>query len=154
MKVRTLLTSLAFCLVAAGFCLAAQGFIASWKLDEAKSKFPPGAAKNTTVVYEAAGDSIKVTLDGIGGDGKPTHSEWTGKFDGKDYPSTGSTTDDARAYTKIDDHTLHVVLKKDGKPVATAHIVTSADGKTRTVTVTTTDANGKKVTSSAFYDKQ
>ncbi|HEY6127143.1 MAG TPA: hypothetical protein VIW23_03070 [Candidatus Acidoferrum sp.] len=154
MKVRALLTSLAVCLVAVGFCLAAEGFIASWKLNEAKSKFPPGAQKNTTVVYEPAGDSVKVTLDGVGADGKPTHSEWTGKFDGKDYPSTGSTTDDARAYTKINDHTLHVVLKKDGKPVATAHIVTSADGKTRTVTVSSTDAKGKKQTSIAVYDKQ
>ena len=31
-------------------------FTGTWKLNEAKSKFPPGASKNTTVVYEAAGD--------------------------------------------------------------------------------------------------
>jgi len=39
-------------------------------------------------VYEAAGDSVKVTVAGIDGDGKPTHNEWTGKFDGKDYLSS------------------------------------------------------------------
>ena len=40
-------------------------------------------AKNHTVVYAAAGDSVKVTVDGIDGDGKPAHNEWTGKFDGR-----------------------------------------------------------------------
>lgn len=34
------------------------------RLDEAKSKFGPGAPKNTAVVYEAAGDNVKVTIDG------------------------------------------------------------------------------------------
>lgn len=28
---------------------------------------------------------MKITIDGIGSDGKPTHNEWTGKYDGKDY---------------------------------------------------------------------
>jgi hypothetical protein len=154
MKARVLLTSLAFCLVAAAVCLAADSFMGTWKLNEAKSKFPPGAAKNNTVVYSAAGDSIKVTIDGVSGDGKPTHVEWTGKIDGKDYPSTGSAVDDARAYTKIDDHTLHIVIKKGGKEVGTAHIVTSADGKTRTVTATTPGADGKQVSFTAVYDKQ
>jgi hypothetical protein len=32
---------------------------------------------------------MKVTVDGNGSDGKPTRSEWTGKFDGKDYPVKG-----------------------------------------------------------------
>ena len=58
----------------------------TWKLNEAKSKIGAGAAKNNTVVYTAAGDSVKVTVDGVDGTGKATHSEWTGKFDGKDYP--------------------------------------------------------------------
>jgi hypothetical protein len=149
-----LLTGAVLCLVVAAVCFAADGFLGTWKLNEAKSTFPPGAAKNNTVVYTAAGDSIKVTIDGVSLDGKPTHVEWTGKIDGKDYPSTGSPVDDARAYTKIDDHTLHIVIKKGGKEVGTAHIVTSADGKTRTVTATTPGADGKKVTSTAVYDRQ
>ena len=46
----------------------------------------PNAPQNNTVVYEAAGDSVKVTIYGTDRDGKPTHNEWTAKFDGKDYP--------------------------------------------------------------------
>lgn len=154
MNRRVILSSLLLSLLVVAVCIAADTFTGTWKLNEAKSKFAPGAAKNTTVVYEAAGDSTKVIIDGVGSDGKPTHVEWTGKMDGKDYPSTGSSIDDARAYTKIDDHTLHIVIKKGGKPVGTADVVTSADGKTRTVTVTLVGADGKKSSSTAVYDKQ
>ncbi|HEY1423776.1 MAG TPA: hypothetical protein VGF20_10000 [Candidatus Acidoferrum sp.] len=154
MKRKVIFSSLLLSLLVVAVCFAADGFMGTWKLNEAKSKFPPGAGKNNTVVYTAEGDSIKVTIDGVSGDGKPTHVEWTGKIDGKDYPSTGSSVDDARAYTKIDDHTMHIVIKKGGKEVGTAHIVTSADGKTRTVTASVPGADGKKVTSTAVYDKQ
>src|SRR5436309_11221282 len=75
----------------------------TWKLNEAKSKIGAGAPKNSTVVYSAAGDSVKVTVDGLDGSGKPNHSEWTGKFDGKEYPVTGDASADTRAYTKVND---------------------------------------------------
>jgi hypothetical protein len=140
---------------AASACVAADDpNMGTWKLNEAKSKFSPGAPKNQTVVYEAAGDSTKVTVDGIGADGKPTHNEWTGKFDGKDYPLTGDPTADTRSYKKIDARTLELTNKKGGKPVVTGKITVSADGKNRTVAVVGTDASGKKVTSTAVYDKQ
>src|SRR6516164_6847924 len=73
----------------------------TWKLTETKSKFPPGATNNTTVVYEAVGDSVKVTTDGTNGDGKTVHTEWTGKFDGKDHHVTGSADTDSREYTQV-----------------------------------------------------
>jgi hypothetical protein len=140
---------------AASACVAADDAnMGTWKLNEAKSKFSPGAPKNTSVVYEAAGDGIKVTVDGVGTDGKPSHSEWTGKFDGKDYPLTGDPTADTRSYKKIDARTLELTNKMAGKVVVSGKIVVSADGKSRTVSVSGTDASGKKITSTAVYDKQ
>jgi hypothetical protein len=126
----------------------------TWKLNEAKSKFSPGAAKNNTVVYEAAGDSVKVTVDGVDGDGNPSHNEWTGKFDGKFYPVTGDPTSDMRSYRKINNHTLALSGKKGGKVTLTGRIVVSANGRTRTVTTTGTDAKGKRFSNRAVYDKQ
>jgi len=128
--------------------------IGTWKLNEAKSKLSPGVPKNTTVIYEVAGDSVKVTVEGADSEGKATHNEWTGKFDDKDYPVTGDATSDMRAYKKVDEHTLTFTGKKDGKVTLSGRIVISADGKTRTVTVTATDSKGKKVTGTAVYDKQ
>ena len=154
MKARNLICTLALCFAGIAVCFAQNPNMGTWKLDEAKSKIPAGFMKNTTVVYEASGDSVKVTTDGTGRDGQPLHTEWTGKFDGKEYPLTGDPTADARSYTKIDDHTMTLANKKDGKPTTSGRIVVSADGKTRTLHVTGTDANGKKVTSNAVYDKQ
>ncbi len=154
MNVRKSVFTLAAVLFAVTMSFADNPHLGTWKLNEANSKSTPGMGKNTTVTYEAVGDNIKATLDGVDGQGKPTHSEWTGKFDGKDYPVTGDTTSDMRSYKKIDDRTLEATGKKDGKVILTAHIVISADGKTRKVTVHSTDASGKKVTSSAVYDKQ
>lgn len=140
---------------AVAMCVAADDAnLGTWKLDEAKSKIAAGLPKNTTVVYAAAGDSVKVTLDGVGADGKPTHSEWTGKYDGKDYPVSGDSSVDARSIKQINARTLEVTNKKDGKTTLVARVEVAADGKSRTVTVSGKDAKGNAVTSVSVYNKQ
>ncbi|MEP6995403.1 MAG: hypothetical protein ABI968_12830, partial [Acidobacteriota bacterium] len=99
MRTRTLLASLAVFFAGLAVCFAADVYTGTWKLNEAKSKFGTGSTKNMTVVYAAAGDMTKVTVDGVDKDGKPTHNEWTGKFDGKDYPVAGDPNYDSRSYT-------------------------------------------------------
>src|SRR3989442_7465165 len=123
MKAKTIVLTMALCFVAAAVCLADDAFTGTWKLNEAKSKLTPGGPKNNLVVYEAAGDSVKITVDGTDSDGKPTHNEWTGKFDGKDYPVTGDPSSDARSYKMVNDHTLSFTNKKDGKVTLTGRIV-------------------------------
>ncbi|HZW94795.1 MAG TPA: hypothetical protein VFF64_17740 [Candidatus Eremiobacteraceae bacterium] len=150
---KTVLTVLTL-FVGLTMCAAQNPHLGTWKLNEAKSKITPGTQKNLTVAYEAAGDNIKATLDGVDAQGKPTHNEWTGKFDGKDYPVTGDPTSDMRSYKRIDDRTLEATAKKDGKVTLTAQIVISADGKTRKLTTHSTDSSGKKVVNTAVYDKQ
>jgi hypothetical protein len=154
MKTRTLLMTLALSFFAATICFASDVQMGTWKLNEAKSKLAPGAAKNSTVIYAAAGEEVKITVDGTDADGKPTHNEWTGKFDGKDYPVTGDPNSDMRSYKKINDHTLELTVKKGGKVTTTGRIVVAADGKSRTVTTDGTDAKGNKLKSTAMYDKQ
>jgi hypothetical protein len=155
MKSKMILASLVVLFVSAVVCVAATDVqMGTWKLNEAKSKIPAGAPKNTKVVYMAMGGNTMVTVDGVDADGKPVHNEWTGKFDGKDYAVTGDPLADMRAYKQIDDHTLEFTGKKGGKVSVTGRITVSADGKTRTVTTTTTDAKGNKVNTTAVFDKQ
>ena len=155
MKTKTVGLILALSFVAGATCFAADDpQIGTWKLNEAKSKLTRDAGKNTTVVYEAAGDQVKVVIDGTDKDGKPTHNEWTGKLDGKDYAVTGDPKSDMRAYKKIDAHTLAFTVKKDGKTTATGRIVVAADGKSRMVTAKGADEEGKKSKDKAAYDKQ
>jgi hypothetical protein len=154
MRTRTIILTLALCFVGVAVVFAEDANMGTWKLNEAKSTFAAGATKNSTVVYEAAGDNVKVIVDGTDKDGKPTHNEWTGKFDGKDYPVTGDPNTDSRSLKKIDDRTLGLTAKKDGKVVSTGLIVVSADGETRTVGTSGTDSMGRMMKSSAVYDKQ
>lgn len=154
MKKRSSLFALGLCFVGIACFAASEATMGTWKLDEAKSKLSAAGPKNNTVTYEAAGDNIKITIEGTAADGTPVKSEWTGKYDGKDYPSTGNPNEDMRSVKQINSRTLHVVSKKDGKVVLTAHVVVSADGKTRTVTVNGTGKDGKKFHSVAVYEKQ
>ena len=154
MNRRTMLLAVAVSLVGVTAGFAADPNMGTWKLNEAKSKFTPGAPKNRTVVYEAAGDNVKVTVDGVDNKGTPLHSEWTGKIDGKDYAVTGNPNADMRSYKRVNDQTLTFTEKKAGKVTTTGRVVVAADGKSRTVTTTGTDPQGQKFNTTAVYDKQ
>lgn len=153
MKIKTIGLTLMLSLAAGAICFA-NPHMGTWKLNEAKSTLAPGMPKNHTVIYAAAGDEVKVTVDGKDAEGKSTHNEWTGKFDGKDYPVTGDPTSDTRSYKKAGKGTLEMTVKKDGKVTITGKIVVADDGKTRTVTNSGTDAKGAKIDSMAVYDKE
>ena len=148
----SLVLTLTFVALAA-IAFAADAHVGTWKLNAAKSKFSAGAPMNNTVVIEAMGDNLKVTVDGTN-NGKPTHNVWTGKFDGKDYPVTGDPDADTRSYTRVDDHTLTLTTKKTGKVTVEGRIVVAADGKTRTVATHGTNPQGEKIRTTAVYEKQ
>lgn len=154
MKTKMILLALAVFFGSVAAASAQSPHMGTWKLNEAKSKFPKGATKNHTVTYEAAGDQTKVTVDGTAGDGSAIHSEWTGKFDGKPYALTGDPAGDMRSYRVVSRRTLSLRSTKDGKLTTTATITVSPNGKTRTVTARSRNAKGQWTTSSAFYDKQ
>ena len=155
MKTKTtgLILALALCFFGTAVCFADDPQLGTWKLNEAKSKFAPGVPKNHTVVFEAVGDNVKITVDGIDKDGKSTHNEWTGKFDGKDYPVTGDPTSDMRSYTNVANRVLKMTSKKDGKVTVTGRIVLSADGKSRIVTTSEAGAEGKSLRNRSVYEK-
>ena len=154
MRTRTILASLVAFFAGLAISLAADVNMGTWKVNDAKSKFGAGAAKAMTVVYEVSGDSVKVTVNAVDKDGKAAQNVWVGKYDGKDYPVTGQAPYDSRAYTKVDDHTTNMTIKKDGKVVATGKIAVAADGKSRTVTVIPTDPKMTALSQNGVYDKQ
>ena len=156
MKKRSIVLTVVLCLLALSLGYAAENpNIGTWKLNEAKSKIPAGVGKNTTVVYTAAaGGMFNVTTDGVDGSGKPAHSEWTGKFDGKPYPVTGSSGVDARAVTAKGDRTLEIDNMKDGKSVGKGKVELAKDGKTRTLDTEGAGPDGKTYKAKYVYDKQ
>jgi hypothetical protein len=154
MKIRPIRLTLALFLLGSAACLAADPQMGTWKLNVAKSKITPGSSKNTTVVCKSTFGKVKITADGVDADGKPAHNEWSGNFDGKDYPVTGAPGQDTRSYTKVNDRTVQFSVKKNGKVRVMGRVVISADGKTRTAVVNGTTPKGKKFKNVAVYDKQ
>jgi hypothetical protein len=143
------------CLAVGTLCLAADQTVGTWKVNVAKSKYSPGPSPKVSMVkFEETGDNVKIVVDATEADGKASHNEWTGKYDGKDYAVKGDLNTDARSYKKTDDYTLEVVSKKAGKVTTTSKSVYSQDGKTRTLTTTGTNAQGQKVDNSVIYEKQ
>jgi hypothetical protein len=153
MKTKTIGLGVLLSIAAAAMCFASNPTLGTWKLNESNSTFGDGAGKSTLVVWEKVGDQQKCTVDGVDADGKKTHTVWTGKLDGKDYPITGDATSDMRSFKLIGKHTIDMVSKKDGKIVGEGKIVVAADGKTRVVTNTMTNAKGEKGKSTQAYDK-
>ena len=98
---------------------AADPFEGTWKLNESKSKLTRGTDKDTKIVYNSRliPDTVAVTTDGVEGNGTPFHSEWKGKFDGKDYAITGDPDANMRSYKKMNDRTLSMTAKKGGEVV-------------------------------------
>jgi hypothetical protein len=153
MNTRIAVVAVALLFVGSVACFAANPHMGTWKLNETKSKLIPGMGKNVTVTYTEQKDKMKVTVDGVDKDGKPTHSVWVGKADGKAYPAKGNLPYNSVAYKMVNDHTYDLTAMKDGKMIWSGKSTVSADGKSRTVNFSGTDASGKKFKGKAVYDK-
>ena len=132
--------------------------LGTWKLNVAKSTFDAStpAPKSQTRTVMAHGDSVMYMVEGVGADGKAISYSFTVKYDGKDYPVTGTMPGgaDMISIKRVDANTFEATLKKAGKMVGTSKVVVSADGKTTTLTAKVIDASGKSVTAISVYDKQ
>src|SRR5438093_557280 len=150
--------SLALCgiLLLAAAVQAADSFLGSWTLNIVKSKYDPGPApKSQTTKLEAAADNgVREIGDRINADRSRTQWEWTAKFDGKDYPVKGDPDRDTMSLKKIDDNTIEVTNKKDGKVTNAMKIVVAKDGKSRTNEASFTNAKGVKVHNMMFFDRK
>ena len=122
----------------------------TWRLNLAKSN---GSYKRATCRIEPWEDGLKVTYDMVGVRGGVTHMEWTGRFDGKDYPMQGVDNVLTNAYRRIDDRTYEIVVKVDSAVVATSRVVVSPDGKTLRVSTQERNPNGQITHTTAVYEK-
>ena len=143
-------------LAGATFAQPDSSNLGTWKLNLAKSTFPPGTApKSAMFTNVAAGAGITSTSDSVSADGTVRHSEYTMVYDGKDHPLTGNSSNgDVVAGTRVDANTLTFIYKKGGKVNVTTTNVASSDGKTYTITSKSTNAQGQTVINVAVYDKQ
>lgn len=150
-------TLVALSLVTSGLLLA-QSDIGTWKLNLAKSKFvnaqPP---KSTTRTYQAQGDGVKESVDGVAADGSRIAYSFTFNYDDKDSPISGVGApggEDTLVVKRVDANTNTAIGKKAGKTIRTNRIVVSKDGKVMTITAKWTNEQGQPTSTTTVYDKQ
>ena len=128
--------------------------IGTWRLNVSKTTMSPGPKPvSSTVTIEASDGGIKQVTEQSLGLGA-SKSEFTARFDGKDYPIRGNPNADVIALKRVDDRSYEVIGKKGGKVTITSRVTLSADGKTRTVVQTGVDAKGQKVINTMVYDRK
>ena len=127
----------------------------TWELDVTASKFDPGPARKSDIrTYTVNGDSISMKGTVIFVNGKTFTAEFTGAFDGKDYPVNGNPRAETIAQVRVDAYTSKTTTKRDGKVTATSTRKVSQDGKTMTVTTTGTDESGVKFDNTLLFRKR
>jgi hypothetical protein len=148
--------ALAAIVATTGVIGAADHWLGTWKLNLAKSKYNPPemAPKSQTITREAVDGGMKLVTDGIDGQGKATHTEYSAKFDGKDYPWTGQANADTVSLLRIDDEYYEAIWKLKGEVTITSNTVVSKDGKTLTTTQSGKDAQGRVVLNLTVFDRQ
>ena len=105
-------------------------------------------------MYEAIDGGVKQTATGERQDGTKINGGYTAKYDGKEYPVTG-TTWDTTSMKQIDANTFTFENKKTGgKYHVTGRTIISKDGKTMTTTTKGTNAEGQPSSSTIIYEKQ
>lgn len=128
----------------------------TWKLNVEKSDYGKRPKpKDIMVKVEHKEPSLKYTVTGTDGEGKPLNIQFSGAIDGKDYPITGAPNNVAKTSTKrVNDTTTESVGKSaDGKILENATVTVSRDGKTLTRVAKIKGPDGE-VTIKAVYDKQ
>ncbi|HEX2791133.1 MAG TPA: hypothetical protein VHN17_11940 [Steroidobacteraceae bacterium] len=138
-----------------GAAVAANSIVGTWTLNLDKSKFVPGPApKSQTRTYAETADGVALTLTGVAADGSPVSGQSTFKYDGKDYPMTGSPDFDTLSLKRINGSTVKSLQKKDGKVVGSTIRTISGHGKVLTLNGKGKAADGKWYHNIAVYDKQ
>ena len=140
-------------LAAPADCMQPAPWLGTWLQDPSKpvNRFETPAYRKVTLRIAAATDGLHVTYDMVRARGGILHMEWTGRFDGQDYPVQGVDYVLTNAYRIVADRSYEIVLKVDGRQVATAVAVVSSDGRTMTVTTTERDGQGRPVESTVVY---
>ena len=121
---------------------APTSWFGTWTYNAAKSTTAAGPVpfKRATCRIRAVGRRREGHLRSGSRAGRITHLEWTGKFDGTDYPVQGVEVVVTNVYRRVDDRTYEVVQKVDGEVSVTARMMVSSDG--RTLTTVTLGQNG------------
>ena len=128
--------------------------IGIWKLNPDKSAFVLGPEPRSCVIkIERWEDGFKVSTDTIDALGRKFHMEAAYKFDGYDYPISGSPIADTISARRITECRTETLWRKEGKTVLKERTLTSSDDMTLRLIRTGVGALGRMADELLVYDK-
>lgn len=86
--------------------------------------------------------------------GRASLIRFTARYDGKDYPYSGSLNWDSLALTRVDDFTTAHVQKKGGRIRLTGRRVLSKDGSTLTISSKGVRADGQPTENVLVFERR
>jgi hypothetical protein len=131
--------------------------VGTWKLNTAKSHYPPGQStpQELANVVQQHGNEVEVNLKGQGADGMPISIRYTFPMDGgsakftEGAPPAGTTL----VISKLKDkNSRDFTTLRDGKEIQLSHVVVTKHAMTQTIKGV--DAQGKPFEAVVTMDKQ
>jgi len=97
-----------------------HAYSGSWRTQ----KINEASENALTSTYKSSPDGLMMSSQ--------TGESFEAKFDGKDYPIKGGTAGRTVSLAKVNERSIDMTNKSDGKITSVAHMTVSADGKTMT----------------------
>lgn len=154
---RKLIDSVLVLALAAFIAPAADTKLAGvWNLNRDRSHFSKGDVPLSLVLTITADgpDGIQYTSKNHLVDGSRGGASFRAKFDGKDYPLTGSPSYDVVSIRRINSEMFNFKMKKDGAVVVDETYTVAADGKSLTRKGTARRGAGEVNEFSEWFDRQ
>ncbi|MDX2181884.1 MAG: hypothetical protein SFV18_19985 [Bryobacteraceae bacterium] len=134
--------------------LAADLGLGTWRFNAALSTYESGPApKESTRVWEKAGDQVRFRHTTVSADGRTNVTEFVASYDGSEGKVTGSSRYDTVSLKLIDDRTVEQTFRLKGEVTVRATRTISADGQRMTIVARGTNPDGKKFVNTLVYDR-
>jgi hypothetical protein len=114
--------------------MSGSPFTGAWTFRSEWSKLTTSAPRSWIMQIEATSDAVSEREEIVSFDGARTVVTFQARFDGKDYPVTGSLLADTIAYTRVDAHHIYGIAKKNGCISVRERVSTSPEGHILTLT--------------------
>lgn len=129
--------------------------IGSWQFHAADSTYESGPApRESTRVFERAGDKVRFIHTGLAANGQPFRTEYTAGYDGSDYPVTGSGRYDTVSQKRIDARTVDLTFRLRGAVTVTARRTVSEDGRQMRIEASGKNPDGKSFRNILIYRRK
>jgi hypothetical protein len=151
---KLLVVAALFALGSGAAAFAADPVVGTWILNLEKSKFTPGPApqSQTRTYTQTADGSIALTFTGVAADGSAVSGQSTFKYDGKDYPITGSPDYDTLSLKRVNHSTVKSLQKTGARVVGST--IRTVHGSVMTLVSKGRSVSGARYHNVAVYDKQ